>query len=762
MPEKKRYIFSTYLKMAICALSFAYAMWGSLLFLKSDYRFLIFRHHEKIEMVQKLITHQLSEDTAFLEGMAQQWLQADKKQRTLQANGSYRFRHSGLVRIEYIESSSSNTISDSDYRQDTSIPLSISVNEEQARSAQVAARTHSNVFTRLYKISGNDFFDNWVPIIDEQKELHGYVVGTYALDKLIDKILPSDIYHLGIALNTSGESLFQLPNQSKRTKQELVSLDGSPIRASITYDTHIYGSLDNRLFLTSVLLCHFLWVCCLLSLILYLNGKRKYRHALYHLIHQLPDYACFVPAHKRIQVNNQKLANLFEQKHIQPYSSAHLSNFEFNIDDILDGVQAQKAHELNISPTETLNLECSYLPLYDWENHVSGALMIGHSVDKYKMSEEALLREKEYNSYIVASSPNIIVTTLPDGTVISANPATCEASGYQFTEVLGHNWWHLMYPGALKKEGRKMRLEVQEKHVTNYNNHIMAKDGQIRTISWNSITRYNLHNEVTEYILIGIDITEITERAQEETDRQKMEALGQLAGGVAHELNNLLQPIMLFSEIEMDRVKKNDPENEKSLSNLQKIFHHGNRSAEIVSDILTFARRKSQPSEQIDISATSSEAIKFVRNMLPITIKVNAEGFDQKGLFVNIRETDLYQIITNLIQNASHAMNKSGEISIKMQQIASGAAELRELDLAPHVPYMMISVCDTGHGIEANKLKKIFDPFYTTKDIGKGTGLGLSIVYGLMRDCDGGIHVESTVNKGTCFKLYFPLSYQKS
>ncbi len=255
---------------------------------------------------------------------------------------------------------------------------------------------------------------------------------------------------------------------------------------------------------------------------------------------------------------------------------------------------------------------------------------------------------------------------------------------------------------------------------------------------------------------------EIVERGKAEAARtelqdqllraKKMEAIGTMAGGVAHELNNLLQPILMLAEILIDHFPEGD---QISREDMALIIDHAERAREIVSSIVTFARKGAADIGALDVAREMRGVDAMLRSLVPATVKIEKQIAPESCL-VMANRTELMQVVTNLVINASHAMNQSGSLKIALEHTALDAITAAELHVAPG-DYADLSVTDTGRGIEPGLLERIFEPFFTTKPAGQGTGLGLSVVYGIVRAWKGAMRVQSEVGRGTTFSVLVPI-----
>ncbi len=249
---------------------------------------------------------------------------------------------------------------------------------------------------------------------------------------------------------------------------------------------------------------------------------------------------------------------------------------------------------------------------------------------------------------------------------------------------------------------------------------------------------------------------EIKEREKAEDhlrQSQKMEAVGTLASGIAHDFNNILSIILCNTELTMDDIRGNN----EAHNNLQQIITACLRAKEMVRQILTFSRQENQELRPIKIDDAVKSSMHLLRASIPTTIEIRYDISSQIDTIM-ADPTQLNQILLNLCTNAAHAMQEGGgilEIVLKSEnideEIASQYQDLSQGD------YVKLSVSDTGHGIPPEIIEKVFDPYYTTKEVGKGTGMGLALVHGIVKSHNGSIYVSSEAGKGTMFEIYFPV-----
>jgi signal transduction histidine kinase len=233
---------------------------------------------------------------------------------------------------------------------------------------------------------------------------------------------------------------------------------------------------------------------------------------------------------------------------------------------------------------------------------------------------------------------------------------------------------------------------------------------------------------------------------------QRLEAIGALAGGIAHDFNNILFPIIGMSEMLLEDLPAAGQEHEK----VETIHTAAKRAGDLVKQILSFSRQSKHRKIPVRIQNILKEALKLTRSTIPSNIEITQSLQSDCGP-VLADPAQVHQIAMNLVTNAFHAVEKSGgSISVQFKELVLTGEDWTGSSLEPG-KYAVITVSDTGHGIDPAVMGKIFEPYFTTKKVGKGTGLGLSVVHGIVKDHGGDIRVYSEPGKGTAFTVYLPL-----
>ena len=231
-----------------------------------------------------------------------------------------------------------------------------------------------------------------------------------------------------------------------------------------------------------------------------------------------------------------------------------------------------------------------------------------------------------------------------------------------------------------------------------------------------------------------------------------MEAIGTLAGGIAHDFKNILGVIIGCTELSMVKT----PESNEARIYLSKVLEAGKRATKLVNQILTFSRQSDSEIKPIYLGRIVKETLKFIRATLPATIEIREVINTETGVAL-ADPTQVHQVLMNLCTNAAHAMRPHGGLlEVGLTEVDLPSEDGGKPADSKLQPYIELCIIDTGHGMTAETLERIFDPFFTTKPVGEGTGLGLSVVHGIVKKHNGLISVKSESGKGSVFRIYFP------
>jgi two-component system cell cycle sensor histidine kinase/response regulator CckA len=252
-------------------------------------------------------------------------------------------------------------------------------------------------------------------------------------------------------------------------------------------------------------------------------------------------------------------------------------------------------------------------------------------------------------------------------------------------------------------------------------------------------------------ILYALDTTDFRKVEEQLAQAQKMNAVGQLAGGVAHDFNNVLQAIIGYSDLLLANHRPTDP----SFQDIMQIKQNANRAAGLVRQLLAFSRRQTLRPEVLNLNDQLYDLSMLLKRLLGERVALDlSHGRDL--WFVKADVNQFEQVVVNLAVNARDAMPGGGKLAIRTANVTASEAARLNVSGMPAADYVMIEVSDTGSGMTPEIVEKIFEPFFTTKEVGKGTGLGLSTVFGIVKQSGGYIDVDSTPGEGTTFRIYLP------
>ena len=324
-------------------------------------------------------------------------------------------------------------------------------------------------------------------------------------------------------------------------------------------------------------------------------------------------------------------------------------------------------------------------------------------------------------------------------------------TGYDEQEVIGRNCRFLQGPDTNRATVETIRHAIAQKQpcqveILNY-----RKDG---TQFWNQLTIDPVVNEdgdVTNFVGVLTDVTERRHLEEQLRQAQKMDAFGQLAGGVAHDFNNLLTIIFGYAETLLPALQENDPNREP----VKAIIDAAERAASLTRQLLAFSRKTVLAPRLLNLSDTVQETEKMLRRLIGEDILLSTVlASDLRPISAD--PGHLTQVLMNLVVNARDAMPQGGKLTIETRNITLDEAYTSShLDFRPG-EYVLLAVSDTGHGISPEVRPHVFEPFFTTKAAGRGTGLGLAVVHGIIKQSGGNIEVYSEPDIGTTFKVYFP------
>lgn len=341
-----------------------------------------------------------------------------------------------------------------------------------------------------------------------------------------------------------------------------------------------------------------------------------------------------------------------------------------------------------------------------------------------------------------------------DGYFRQLNPAWSKTLGWTNDELSAKPFIEFVHPDDYEPTIKRInKLKEGGQPQFNFLNRCLCRDGSYKWLSWNSVPFI----EEGIIFVVARDVTLLIKNEDERkkleaqlTQAQKLESLGTLAGGIAHDFNNILNIIIGYASL----LQMHDADKDEVFKSIKIILNESMRGAELIKQLLTFARKNESIFQPVQINDIITEIKQLLGETFPKTIEINTDL--QKDLPVIIADhTQIHQVFLNLCINARDAMPEGGKLSIYAKEIPADA--IKNQNLSDDKEYFIhIQVKDTGTGIDETIRQRIFEPFFTTKQVGKGTGLGLALVYGIVKNHGGYIDIDTEVGKGTAFNIYLP------
>jgi len=402
-------------------------------------------------------------------------------------------------------------------------------------------------------------------------------------------------------------------------------------------------------------------------------------------------------------------------------------------------------------------LETLKTPFYDNEGKVLGLIGVSRDITERNRAEEALKNSEALLRKVFETIPDLLV-------VLDADLRVLKSNWHGYENVVASSLCdnaHYCYDLFFEGQGRPCNSCHVIEVLKTGNPVSTVKFNQKRT-SCREIHAYPVYDDSGHVSMVVEHVRDITALKRAEDDRkkleeqlqqsQKMEAIGQLAGGIAHDFNNILTAIIGYSEIISMRIGKESPLRHF----IEQVLASSGRATELVNGLLAFSRKQVLHPKPVDLCEIAQGFRKMLGRIIREDIEFMTKVFE-KELVVMADKGQIEQVLMNLVTNAKDAMPQGGRLSVEVSPVFMDSEFVHTHGLGEPGHYACISVTDTGCGMDEETQKKIFEPFYTTKEVGKGTGLGMAIIYGIVKQHNGYINVYSEPGTGTTFRVYLPL-----
>ena len=396
---------------------------------------------------------------------------------------------------------------------------------------------------------------------------------------------------------------------------------------------------------------------------------------------------------------------------------------------------------------------------WEGESAIQNAVL---DISDRKQAEQRVLDEKERAENYLAIAGTMIVALNAVGTVTLVNRKGCEILGYDLIELLGINWIDMVIPEEARVAARKewkIIISGETNPVQHLERTVVTKSGERRLIDWHLTVIRDSGDEITGTLSSGEDISD-RERAAREREHlqaqlrqaEKLKTIGTLAGGIAHDFNNILTPIIGYSHMALSEV----PDDSQVHADIGRVVKAAGRAKELVNQILTFSRRGEFEMAPVRINTVVEDALKLIEASGAANVEIQFD-IDADCPPVLGDQSQLHQVVMNLCTNAFSAMEKDGGVlSVSLETFEVDSKFTRYRTNAFKGKYVKLRIGDTGVGMDAGALERIFEPFYTTRGVGEGTGMGLAMVHGIIASHGGEIFVDSQLGEGTTFDIYLP------
>jgi len=371
-------------------------------------------------------------------------------------------------------------------------------------------------------------------------------------------------------------------------------------------------------------------------------------------------------------------------------------------------------------------------------------------ITERKQAEEALRAEERRYQTLAEISPVGIFRADAQGQITYVNPRWCQITGFSARDALGEGWLRAVHPQDREQVAQGWREAIQAPRSSTADFRFVHRDGTVVWVMGQAVPEKDDAGRVVGHVGTITDVSEKKMLESRLLRSQRLESMGRLSSGIAHDLNNILAPMLMSAPVLREAIQ--DPEIRQLVDTIE---ISAVRGAGIIKQLLTFSRGLEGERVPVQLKSLVLDMLNIIRETFPKNI-IAAKETPVDAWLVRGDATQFHQILMNLCVNARDAMPDGGKLTLELENVEVNEAVARMNPDASPGRYVALSVTDTGTGIPPENLDKIFDPFFTTKEVGKGTGLGLSTVIGIVKSHGGFIQVNSRLGQGTQFKVYLP------
>jgi two-component system, cell cycle sensor histidine kinase and response regulator CckA len=382
---------------------------------------------------------------------------------------------------------------------------------------------------------------------------------------------------------------------------------------------------------------------------------------------------------------------------------------------------------------------------------------IYQQLEIHRISRQLNDREEMFR-LISENAEDLIAVVDSKGTRLYNSPGYTRALGFTDAELQGVPYLDQVHPEDRERILKAREDAFQSGLPSRLEYRFRRKDGEWRILESTGNGVRNHRGEIEQLIVVSRDITErkeaealLRQREDQLRQAQKMEAVGRLSGGIAHDFNNLLGVIIGYSEVMESRLAEGDP----LRKNVEEIRKAGERAASLTHQLLAFSRKQSVQPKILDLNVLVTDMGQMLRRLIGAHLELTTRLAPVLGK-VKADQSQIEQVIVNLVVNARDAMPQGGKLLVETSNTFVDETLAQSLPFLHPGAHVLLTISDTGVGMDAETQRHIFEPFFTTKDPGKGTGLGLATVYGVIKQSGGVVGVHSEPGKGSVFKIYLP------